>query len=496
MGKKGVYILNPAYNLKLDKNRIVIINRTNDPREKSFIGYVHPVYAVLLSQFDGKKTLSEIEEDLASLLKSDVSSAADIVAPLLENEEELYFHYDGYHLSFPERLLVKKSENVVPHTFEAKSFYIPKKDLDMESWRLHSPLDLLFVLNTRCITDCVYCYADRQKKMDCKIPLERLKEIIAEARELEMRSFDITGGEIFLYTHWEEILRELVTNGFYPYISTKIPIDLTTIHRLKSIGINRIQISIDSIIKDDLKAILGVDDDYLDRIKETFKNLDENDFEIFTNTQVNALNQDNILKLYDYLLTLKNIKRINAGAAGFSLYKGLNEYRDYKPDPDRLKRIETDMDELKEKYEGKININFSGAFEGSKLIDTTPEEKKEEFRKRSRCSANFYAFVLLPDGKVTLCEELYWHPRFIIGDLTKQSIKEMWNSEKALELYRISREMVRDESECKTCDEFDSCHRYKGICWKEVLYAYGYENWDYPDPKCPRAIYPTRKYFL
>ena len=29
------------------------------------------------------------------------------------------------------------------------------------------------------------------------------------------------------------------------------------------------------------------------------------------------------------------------------------------------------------------------------------------------------AFVL-PDGKVSACEQLYWHPQFIIGDLKKR----------------------------------------------------------------------------
>ncbi len=97
---------------------------------------------------------------------------------------------------------------------------------------------------------------------------------------------------------------------------------------------------------------------------------------------------------------------------------------------------------------------------------------------------------------MTICEELYWHPAFIIGDLTKQSIMETWNSKRALELYNISKDMVKEESPCKTCDEFDHCRKYKGVCWKEILYAYGYENWDYPDSKCHIARTPFREYYL
>lgn len=311
-----------------------------------------------------------------------------------------------------------------------------------------------------------------------------------------MRSFDITGGELFLYKHWEELLARLLDNGFNPYISTKCPIEPKTIKRLKELGIKRIQVSIDSIIKDELMKILNVNEDYSDRLIATIKNLDENGFEIYTNTQLTSINTDHVGTLIDFLLNSENIKRINIGAAGFSLYKDENNFRRYQATLEDIKRIESYVNELKEKYQDKVSINFSGYVEKAKILNADKEEKKKNFQERSSCSGNFYALFILPDGKVTICEELYWHPAFIIGDLKKQSIMETWNSTRALELYNISKDMVKEESSCKTCDEFDQCHKYKGVCWKEILYAYGYENWDYPDPKCPRAQKPFREYYL
>ena len=35
-------------------------------------------------------------------------------------------------------------------------------------------------------------------------------------------------------------------------------------------------------------------------------------------------------------------------------------------------------------------------------------------------------FVILPDGRVTVCEERYDHPAFLIGDLRRESVEEMW----------------------------------------------------------------------
>lgn len=184
------------------------------------------------------------------------------------------------------------------------------------------------------------------------------------------------------------------------------------------------------------------------------------------------------------------------GAAGFSLYKSEEDYFFYRPGLEEIKKIEDYANELKGKYADKININFSGYSERGRLINTDQAEKKKNFISRARCPGNFYSFSILPDGKVTICEELYWHPSFIIGDLTKQSIEEVWNSKRALELYNLTKEMIRDESLCKNCNEFESCHKGPGICWKEVLYAYGFENWDYADPRCPYASKPKREYYI
>jgi radical SAM protein with 4Fe4S-binding SPASM domain len=496
MEKDLIYILNPEYDLRADNNRIIITNRRTDPTINDFIGFVHPVYAIILSFFDGEKNLVQVMESVAALLRKDQAVISKIVEPLLENEEGLHFHYDGYHFSFPEKILIRRDDGIIPKKYNPEDFFIPKQEMDLESRRLHYPLDILFMVNTRCVTDCIYCYADRIKNIDCRIPPERLMGIIREAKELDMRSFDITGGELFLYSHWEDLLAELIANGYAPYISTKCPISTETIRKLKDVGINRIQISIDSIIKEELTKILNVKEDYYYQLLDALKNIDENGFDIYTNTQFTSINTGHYEELIDYLLNLENIKRINMGAAGFSLYKSEENYRRYKPALKEIKKIEAYVNELKEKYAGKININFSGYADKDSIINKAPEDKKKNFKDRSRCSGNFYAFFILPDGKVTICEELYWHPAFIIGDLTKQSIKEVWNSKRALELYNISKDMVRDESPCKKCDEFEPCHKYQGVCWKEVLYAYGRDNWDYADPRCPYAGKPKREYYI
>lgn len=76
---------------------------------------------------------------------------------------------------------------------------------------------------------------------------------------------------------------------------------------------------------------------------------------------------------------------------------------------------------------------------------------------------------------------------FILGDLNKQSIMEMWESEKALLLWNFSKEDVRDESPYKQCFEFENCRRGLGSCWRLAISAFGDDSYDYHAPDCPYA---------
>lgn len=35
-----------------------------------------------------------------------------------------------------------------------------------------------------------------------------------------------------------------------------------------------------------------------------------------------------------------------------------------------------------------------------------------------------------------------------------------------------------------------------GVCWKTVLMAYGESNWDFPDPRCPKAPLPFNEIYI
>lgn len=130
-----------------------------------------------------------------------------------------------------------------------------------------------------------------------------------------------------------------------------------------------------------------------------------------------------------------------------------------------------------------INILFS-----DDALDYSVYKGKADdtYFKGGACGALQTRLFILPDGQVSICELTYWNPLFLIGDLRKQSITEVWNSPKALAIYNHEMQM-REESRCSSCKVLDFCQDNRRKCVVKVMQAYGKDNWDYPDPRCAFA---------
>lgn len=54
----------------------------------------------------------------------------------------------------------------------------------------------------------------------------------------------------------------------------------------------------------------------------------------------------------------------------------------------------------------------------------------------------------------------------------------------------------KSTSTCIDCNVYSTCRSRVGVCWKSVLMAYGEANWDYPDPRCPKAPMPYNEIYI
>lgn len=472
---KGKYILNPKYNIKSDEKRVLIVNVEDETMSPQF---THPIFASLLSFFNGKKGYEDILKDICSFFKTDSKKMNELIKGFIENPKEIIVEYDNDLFRFPSMMLIPNVKETVREDIDPHNILLPPP-YDFSNLRLYRPMDILFVINTKCVTDCIYCYADKLTKYE-PMPTERILQLIDEAHDCGVRKFELTGGEVFMHRDWKTIVSKLVACGYCDFISTKVPITKAQIDDLVKTGVKTLQISLDSLNSELQSFNLKVDKDYCARMMESVKYLDTKNIEIIIKSTLtrHTCTVENIMQIIDFISDLKHLKKYTVSTIGASLYKSNESFHDLKPTFEETQSVYGYLDTIKD----KIRIQPDNQ-------ETLRSEmcNFEKFKCRSLCTGNVTGLVVLPDGKVTICEELYWKDQFIIGDLMKDDLMSVWQSDKALSLWNIQQNQFPQESGCAKCQDFSNCRKGLGVCWKYVISVYGDNNYLYPDPRCPKA---------
>lgn len=471
------YILNPLYVLRHEVNCSFILSKPTY-EQGARIHIIHPIYAMMLTFFRGED-LNTTLKNISDYFNMEVSDVEKIVSKLIENE----YYVKNSQSVFPPKTLIEYTGLEKESKYSVENFNYD--DIDLSFRRFSAPLEIVINLTMRCATSCIYCYADRAGNKGKHLPIEYLMNVLEEAKKIGIISVRLMGGEIFLYKEWKQLLTKMLELEYPMIISTKIPLKKDHLHYLK---LNQekngfpVQISLDTLIKENLYKTLRVKDPYLKEIKESIVLLEKENIKYNIHTVLCRYNDtiQDIQSLESFLTNKKSIVGWDIDPSKCSMYNGL-PYKVYKP---RKENIEAIQSYLKDKT---FNFKVKEPNLISNKSEIALDKKKESFMKRPPCSGNYSSLYILPDGKVTICEELYWHPRFILGDITKESLLEIWNSEKAHKLYYIQQSDFSDNSACKTCNDFESCRKYKHICWRDTIQAYGNDNWDFPDTMCEKA---------
>ncbi len=474
-------IFNLDYCLYPDCDRILLGSSRQNGNDKFYIP-IHPIHATLFSFFTGEKQLNEDIIEIASFFSITIEESLELITPFIENEKDLVVEYDGNRFFFPKKILVKPNHKI--RTDLAYSKYDIDAPLNFTRKRLSIPKTILFVINTRCVTDCIYCYADKNTRYK-PLSTERILEIMDEAHEIGVMDFDISGGEFFLHKDWKLILKRAIGYGFTNELSTKVPIPNDVIDSFEDIGLQELQISLDSVNSELLIKTLNVGNDYCSKILNTIKYLDSKGISIIikgTQTK-DTCNVENIKGVMDFLKQLKNVKRYLISVVSYSHFKSVEQFKQFKLSKDQIVNLGAFLDKQ------KSNVPYELVYDSNVQYKSHLCNYKK-FKDRALCTANVNGFILLPDGKVTICEELYWDKNFILGDLSQNSILEVWQSDKAMKIWDIQQEELTVDNPCSKCQDFEVCRKGLGVCWKSVIAHYGKENYLLPDPTCPKAPDP------
>lgn len=474
--------INNRYCIRNEKECSYIVCKTiaENIKEKSFplVMPIPPIYGYILSSFNGKEMEATINEitNTSGIKKEKIRNFVDKV---FKNPHPYSTYINKEKIYLPSYLLVEssiESDISTEEDFHLYDKFIPK--------RPKRPFFINLMITSKCSTNCIYCYADRHRKDD--MSLHSIIEILNRASKEKIPNLLISGGDILATKDWKIILGELTSLGYPQIISTKTPLNEEDILFLLKNKTDRIQVSIDSFNDIDLSNIIRVNSLYLKKMKRTFELADRLGLFIDIKTVLTKYNSDieTLKNMFEELSKYNCIKSWNIVPAFFSSHNEL-DYNTYKVDTIVLKKI----------LDFFVSIKSAFPIEYGKIKDTifTIQEQykseKDFVRKSKCCVANIYGLSIMSNGKATICEMLYYNENFYIGDITKDSIQNIWNSTSALNFNFINNQKKKN-SPCYSCKELDKCKKtnLKKICIVDIINTYGSEKWEYPDPRCPKSI--------
>lgn len=486
-------IFNPEYALKPDNGKALILSalagrNTQPGLDNSFTYIIHPIYAMILSFINGQE-YDECIRRAATELDVPLDLVSKFVDSLTANPEQIYYKSAEGVSVFPPNTIITTDSDEVAGRYTPELFEYDK--VNMQMGRHKTPSTLTLMLNNICMTDCIYCYQDKTRKVGCTIPLDRIIELIHEAHSLHVTTFDVIGGEFFLYEHWREVLRELRKLGYHPYLSTKIPLSEDDIKYLAELKVHDIQVSVDSLIEDHLIKSLKVKKGYVEKLKHSLSLLDKYGVPTMVHSVLTQYNDsiEDMQSVYDTIKDMKHLVDWHVVKGDPTLYPK-TDYSNIEINQSKMNSIIDFLAGLNGRNDIIIRYPSKAREQATDMQNSSQEDKEariKAFFNRTFCSGLFSSLYILPDGQVTICEQLYWNKRFIIGNAKTQSIAEIWDSEKAKKIYYITRDDIPEDSLCHTCDKFEICRTTRQVCYRDIIRKYGTDKWYYPDVKCPYA---------
>ena len=468
--------LKEGLHMRADGGRVVVYQKaTHDsPSYPESFGWrlLHPNVAIMISLMDGAKDLDRVAREFGFLHGNDSSGARRFIDTFVTE-----------HRDFFEDVTL---ESEPTPRFDPFDFLLPQDGVDLSMERLHQPIGCVWVVTLACGFKCSYCYADIDRVTDGGrgiMTLDQIDRMMDQFDELEMGRVGVSGGDPFAHPHVFEILSRLYERGYIMEVPTKTALSRRALERVRDIGLTSVQFSLDSPLRGDVVAshLQTVDEGHLQRVLASIDYARELEMRIAINAVLTTKNIDHVPDMVRYYGDLGHVYRLNLSQVGGAIYRS---FPDLMASPEAYRELEAELAELVLQYP-HMQTSMSWIPEPS-LVSTT--EKEEWFATRPRCSGGRWEFAIMPDGSMTVCEELYYHPHFLVGNVLETPIAELWNSERMLSiLYPESSDILAGP--CAGCDDLEACNREKGRCWVRALKAFhdrpGAENW--PDPFCPMA---------
>jgi radical SAM protein with 4Fe4S-binding SPASM domain len=441
---------------------------------------IHRAYGVMLALFDGERTVSHII-DIVSPFAKGLCDAGQSERDVASQHVKAFIGFmtksqnqqkgrEDVPSQFPvESLLVlkntfKEAFAVFPPCFQIgydPRRYLPSDNNLISSGPFHvvhdsAPRTLNWHLTAACSTKCRYCYLERRTNA-VELPVTRVCQLIDEAARIGVFGIDLLGGDILLYPHLCTVLRKLHDHKFLPMmISTKSFLDKDMAISLSEMleMIFELQFSIDSDDDEVAEYLVGIQS-YPQTIFSSIENAISVGFNVTAKSVITPYNLKTIPSLYRELRK-RGVKKIRLAVYSRSGFHHTDDLFLAQEDFDWLNN---EVDKLNSEFiDDKVTLQ-----NGQPGIERpSPESLKASWSNRSMCTAGRSGMMICVDGRVIPCEQMPETEEYFCGDVSHQSIMDVWNGDRLKEMtYGIPREKFIGQP-CYDCAEREECHNEIG----------------------------------
>jgi len=334
-------------------------------------------------------------------------------------------------------------------------------------WRQEKPEELVISLTYHCNHRCNYCCNSSAEKLPDELSGKQWLEVIDQAAELGVKSITFSGGEPLLHESFLEIIKHTSSQGIYPIISTNGTLITEKLaEQLAKAGADFIHLSMSALDEKVYDQIVGRAGN-LPKVKAAIRYLKRFGFYLRLKMVLMSENIAEVEGLLDFCAQEK-VDCVHLAPFRYThLARGSAKLLPSRAELERVAQIAKSKSEL---YGSSIQIA------------PPPSEDLAWHQPQDivRCGGIKTKLTLLPNGNITLCEALGNHPNFIIGNVQKDSLGEIWDSEKP-DLVNSCKQNVVDEP-CKSCEHLDNCGTGCFVC--SLIYS---ENPWSIDPRCWKA---------
>lgn len=315
-------------------------------------------------------------------------------------------------------------------------------EIDYVNERFRSPLSVTCLLTEACDKRCVYCFYDATEstQMHTKMDLFTAKKVIDECAVSGVQSITFSGGEPMLHPDIVEIIRYCSQKGIRSILATRGGVSPQKAIDVCRSGLNQVTVGLDAS-NDQIADRIANSNNVATRTIEFIRTA------IDSNVLVKVLCIVSKLNYRDIPNMINLCKSLNVHALVFRECAN-----SFGRNDDSILLHDHERDEINAMIENAPQVDFDIHYT-KRLMDLC-----NPTITNIHCRMGRHVMTIRSDAKVVMCDTIISDERLVVGDVKKNSIQEIWDSEAMHSFINPTRQLYAN-TKCGECNRFAICQK-------------------------------------